>query len=255
MKIEGIAHINLGVQGASMLESMIRPMVQNIPVYHFMKTDYFVDLVSKSQLWVRRADLFGDPDEGVFAQSAINNSLGDAFPGFHLESDDTEVRRFQELDRMCRFIHCWHAGESASELMWGKYGDQSCGICLLSSTAKIRAAVKALAHVSGGIHAVTYCDENNPAMEIHSALPYCRKGMQFQKEQEISLVATMELSHPFLHGATLPGNKWPDHLKLDVDLRAMLSGIIFGSSMGGGDAARIADYVHTRLGDIPCTKL
>ena len=237
-----------------MLEGMIRPMVQNIPVYHFMKPDYFISLLSTSKLWLRRADLFRDLDEGVFAQSALNNPLRDAFPGLHLESNDAEVRRNQEIDRMCRFIHCWYAGETASELMWAKYGDQSRGICLRSSTAKIMAAVKALKHVSGGIHAVTYCDENNPAMELHSALPYCRKRRQFEGENEIRLLATLELSHPLLHGSALPGNEWPDHLNLDVDLQAMLSGIILGPSMGGGDAVRMADLVNTRLHDIPCSK-
>ena len=254
VKIEGVAHINLDIQGARMFEGMMQPIVQNIPVCHFMRAEYFISLLSSSQLRLRRSDLFMDLDEGTFVKSALKNPLRNAFSGFQLESDEKKVRENQELDRMCRFIHCWFADEPESEFMWENYGDHSRGVCLLSSTAKIRSAVKSRDHVSCEIHAVTYCDENNPAMELHSSLPYCRKRKQFQAEKEIRLLATMELSHPFLRGADLPDNKWPDHIELDVNLQTMLTGILFGPSIGSGDAVRISDLVNTRLRGIACSK-
>lgn len=168
---------------------------------HYIRLDYFRCILEASALWLKRLDLYGDDDryEGRFPAA---NRTQEATVSARLTSD-LNIKRdhdamiaSQEIARQYSYIHCWFGQDAESLPMWERYGDSGRGVCIRSSTARIRQSVLSLgSHLHLHPGKVTYSDEGTPIGTLFSSAPAFRKHPNYRDESEFRLLAQMTFGH------------------------------------------------------------
>ena len=145
-------------------------------------------------MFFSRADLLGDPFEGVLPKANVQ-TLPDRYPADVADMILNGLPMIQQRTRGY-FVNCWHSSEFESDAMWKIYADQSAGVAIKTDFASFSDSFVDDQIVYIG--RVTYIDYNaNFAPEGNSMGPLLYKRNHFQHEQEVR--AILSASPPIGH--------------------------------------------------------
>lgn len=163
------------------------------PLMHYMKFEFFMQMLVAEQLRMRRLDDFrDDPIEGLYPEA--NKHELSSFDVAWLKQigtsqDVSGLVASNKHQREEAYIHCWFGGISESKPMWEKHGDKGRGVCLTTTAGKLEHSVKCSADLLISVCGVTCLDEETPIPTAMSFLPFCRKRTKFKDENEFRLIA------------------------------------------------------------------
>jgi hypothetical protein len=121
-----------------------RPTDENVPIWRYLKTNRFIDLIDRRQLHFARFDQYPDPWEGVLPTEtrALSN---DHFrnvpirPGDTLTDFEMYVRDVNRINKLCSYANCWFMNEHDSDAMWRLYAPE--GVAVRSTLRRLCGSV------------------------------------------------------------------------------------------------------------------
>lgn len=151
-------------------------------LWRYMDFTKFVSLLDTSSLFFSRADLLGDPFEGVWTQTNIE-TLGDRYPPEVAESIRNALPNLQQLTSG-NFVNCWHWNESESDAMWKIYAQQSAGVAIKTDFKSLADSFTDDQTIYiGKVHYIDYAVDLVP--EGNSFGPLLYKRNHFEHEREV----------------------------------------------------------------------
>jgi hypothetical protein len=220
------------------------------PLMHYMKLEYFMQMLAAESLHVRRLDTYeDDPLEGLYPDankrqlssfdSALLKQLGAIQ---NLEDMITSNR----IHRQFAYVHCWFGDRFENRSMWEKYGGQGHGVCLQTTASRLEASLKCPAELLARICRVTYLDEGTPIPTHIGFLPFSRKQTNFKDEKEFRLIAEirMEPQQTDADGYLLTPDKFR---ALPVNLEKLLEAVVAGPNSSKADLAKLEVAVAEKI--------
>ena len=172
---------------------------QEQPLSHYIRFDYFKSLLEASAIRFKRLDLYNDRYEGRFPAANLGQEAtvsAGLTRAFNTKTDHAAMIASQEIARQYCYIHCWFGQSAESRPMWERYGDGGRGVCIRSSTSRIRQSILSPGpHLHFHAGKVTYSDEATPIGTLFSLAPAFRKHPDFGDESEFRLLAQMTDGH------------------------------------------------------------
>jgi hypothetical protein len=188
----------------ALMPSRLRVALNDLPIRHYMKRKYFLKLIQNQKLRLGRMDL-------------------------------------QHKDRRLSFIHCWYEGDEENREMWRDFADDGSCVCIVSSTQSLIKAIqpspKGLVVELDDAH---YCGEDEQLPEFLPHLPSMRKDEKFIGENEITLLAEIDLQRAPVILETVP-----DFQEIPVDLSLLIRALIVGPMMCEEYAAALTERLRT----------
>lgn len=223
---------------------------------HYIRRDYFRALLSNSALTFKRLDLYDDQYEGRFPaanatqQATVSHRLATAL---NIKRDHSAMIASQEIARQYWHIHCWFGQDSESRMMWERYGDHGHGVCIRSSTSRIRRSLFAPCphfHLHPG--KVTYSDESTPIGTIFSLAPAFRKHPDYRDESEYRLLGSMppEQLPTDADGYLTPA---PELQPFPVSLKDLIAEVLIGPECNIDEINDVFELGQRYLSGIPIT--
>jgi hypothetical protein len=172
------------------------------PLWRYFKTDRFVELLQTGEMYFAAAHQFQDRFEGAVAVLP---------PGFPVDpryaQPEPFEKAFEELRRLTK-ISCWHRASYESDAMWQLYADTWKGIAILTSVARIQAAVKPFrlkpeyGHEELWAGNVNYVDLLKERLQVSMMERFWYKHMAFAWEREFRLGVSVRMAEEF--GVNVP---------------------------------------------------
>lgn len=220
------------------------------PLMHYMKSQYFMQMLTSECLHIRRLDTYeDDPFEGLYPEankhelsrfdSVLLKQLGAIQ---NLEDMVTSNR----IHRQFAYIHCWYGNQFEDKSMWEEYGDQGRGVCLRTTACRLEASLKCHAELLARVCRVTYLDENTPIPTHISFLPFSRKRTKFSDEKEFRLIAEirMEALPTDVEGHLVTPEKFCD---LPVNLERLFESVVAGPNLDATSLAKLEAAVGEKV--------
>ena len=164
------------------------PPPQQATLWRYLDFARFVSLLDSSSLFFSRADLLGDPFEGVLPKANVH-TLPDRYPADVASMILNGLPMLQQLTRG-HFVNCWHWNEFESDAMWKIYAHQSAGVAIKTDFASLSESF--VDDQAVYIGKVTYTDYNAKmsklAPEGNSMGPLLYKRNHFQHEREVRAI-------------------------------------------------------------------
>ena len=167
-------------------DSQRYPVRPDAPLWRYFGFEMFCWLIEKASLYHARLDCLGDPYEGsVTVQYARKRDSGeiDSYMPFP-ELEPLNNRRLM----LSSYATCWHASDDESPAMWKLYAHEQRGVAIVSTFARLRAAVDTSGTGYPMLGPVEYFDFDNDDMSLSLALtarPGFSKRRAFEHEREI----------------------------------------------------------------------
>jgi Protein of unknown function (DUF2971) len=222
------------------------------PLSHYIRLDYFKCLLDASALRFKRLDLYSDTDryEGRFptANATQEATVSERLTAvLNIKRDHDAMIASQEIARQYWYIHCWFGQESESRPMWERYGEQGRGVCIRSSTSRMRRSV-----LSPGSHIhlhpgkVTYSDEATPIGTTFSLAPAFRKHPDYRDESEYRLLAVIPPEHmpTDADGCLAPALEFQP---IPVSLSELVAEVLIGPECSVDQIAEVFDLARRYL--------
>ncbi len=207
---------------------------QDFPISHYIKEKYFLQMLNSSAFSTKRLDLYDDdPLEGLYPE-ANRDGLAPAdtqwMQQMNAKRDIEAFLQSQAIHRTHCYAHCWFGIPEENGDMWEDYGDKGAGVCIVSSTHRLRGAVTPEPNVWNELGRVTYWPDNKPLPRLHSSTVMFRKQPKFSEENEVRLLSQIKMDYlpTDADGFLLP---CPERLTVTVNLDALVAGVILGPSM------------------------
>ena len=108
---------------------------QDAILWRYMDFTKFVSLLDSSSLFFSRADLLGDPFEGVWTKANIE-TLPDRYTADVAEIIRGSLPNLHSLTSG-NFVSCWHWNEFESDAMWKIYAQLSAGVAIKTDFASL----------------------------------------------------------------------------------------------------------------------
>jgi hypothetical protein len=221
------------------------------PLMHYMKLEYFMQMLTSECLHIRRLDTYeDDPLEGLYPDankhqlarfdSALLQQLGAIQ---NLEDMITSNR----IHRQFAYVHCWFGDQFETKSMWEQYGDQGRGVCIRTTASRLEASLKCLPEFLFRVCRVTYLDEDTPIPTHISFLPFSRKRKNFKDEKEFRLIAEirMEAHQTDEDGYLVIPEKFRD---LPANLERLLEAVVVGPNFDKANLANLESAVAGKIG-------
>ena len=180
---------------------LFSPPPQQATLWRYMDFTKFVSLLDTSSLFFSRADLLGDPFEGVLPKANIE-TLADRYAP---DVADMIRQGLPMLSQFTRghFVSCWHWSEFESDAMWKIYAQQSAGVSIKTDFAALsKSFVDDQAVYVGRVKYIDYNPDIadydvNLAPEGNSMGPLLYKRNHFQHEREVRAILgeTLTIGH------------------------------------------------------------
>jgi hypothetical protein len=121
----------------------LEPALADVAIWRFMNMAKFRDLLTSSELYFCRADLFAnDEHEGLPPEEYLIKLLRlnplDLRDRRQLDHDLGSVAQFRESF----YISCWHLFREETAKMWREYGEDGVAVC--SQYCRLKSALEAL---------------------------------------------------------------------------------------------------------------
>ena len=130
--------------------------------------------------------------------------------------------------------------------MWDWYGDRGRGVCLKTTTSRLKTSVKHTFDLLVSVCRITYSDEDIPIPTVISSLPFCRKQKKFSQENEFRLIAEIEDEYLPLdeNGCYLTP---PEFRLISVGLERLLEAVVAGPNMPESEIAELKDEIAKKI--------
>jgi len=156
-------------------------------LWRYMNFAKFVSLISSSNLFFCRADLFRDPFEGSYSKAnvSLRPQVYEDMPEALRESLMSHMSSFAKWAIEWTYMSCWHANDHESAAMWDLYAKTSEAVAIESSYAKLKQILPD--HIFLGF--VRYIDYDSEWLpEGNSLYPFMHKRKSFEHEREVRAV-------------------------------------------------------------------
>ena len=183
----------------------------------YMTLPKYLSLLTGRYLFFCRVDGLGDRFEGSFPtghfeevrrdmEAALKDSPVLAIKGVSREdlakSMLRDQRGFHAATRACAAASCWHEGETESAALWSMYSGADSGICLRSTTARLKRALTGVAggetelpYFLGRLRYVDYRTARMPRENVLWPLTFKRKSFEHEREVRALIVDYSRLSN------------------------------------------------------------
>lgn len=164
-----------------------QPENTNARLWKYMDFTKFVSLISSSNIFLCRSDLFKDPYEGSFPKGNINlkDQLFSAIPPEHRENVMKRFYDHAKWSRQWTYISCWHMNQHESAAMWDLYAKTEEAIAIETTYDKLMSSLPN----DSLLGLVNYIDYENSLIPMNNAYyPYMNKRMSFEHEKEARIV-------------------------------------------------------------------
>jgi hypothetical protein len=120
-------------------------------IWHYIRFDYFKELLKNNALWLTRLDKQSDEYDGMYSEAnsrqwtpTIQKLLDKA--GFTVKAeknDETQLQWTNQILRQRAFIHCWSIRSKESALMWNLFvPNDSRSIAIRSTVGRLSSALE-----------------------------------------------------------------------------------------------------------------
>ena len=220
------------------------------PLMHYMKFEYFMQILTSKSLRIKRLDTYkDDPLEGLYPEANKRQLSGFDSALFQqldvVQHPEDRIRRDQ-FHRQSAYVHCWYAGILENKSMWEEYGDDGRGVCLLTTACRLESSVKHSADLLTSVSKITYLDGHTPIPTAISFLAFSRKQTKFANEKEIRLIAEITLD-------ALPKDA-EGHLQipeenrqLPVDLERLIEAVVTGPNFDRDNVAMLETAISDKI--------
>jgi hypothetical protein len=237
----------------SMFPDGLEPADLNAVIWRFMSLGKFQDLVTTSELYFRRADLFEDDDEGLPPE--------DYLP--HAGLNPLDIRDALELnhhrgslaqDREAFYVSCWCLGAEPTTTMWQQYAKD--GLAVGSRYGLLKRALGSCESTLGAfLGLVRYGSKHLTGWNVLRFISTKRE--RFAHEQEVRALLWVpdefaagnrhfdENNFPHDRPLTAPEpNRVPDGLRRTIDLRSLITEIQISPWASDNIRAEVERLVH-----------
>lgn len=202
-------------------------------IWRYMDFVKFVNLIGSKKLFLCRADLLGDPEEGRMPEAFhkalenpnsvyINPELKDLFdtPEAKKEFIKSSFGAIFDLIKKEMYISCWHMNEHESKAMWDGFVPGGTGIAIQSTVSNVIDAISGNKETLY-IGKVEYTDNENFGPEGPSPfIRYVKKGMQYDHEKEVRILCV----------GMGDEDKYGGGIRINVDINKLISEIYLPSN-------------------------
>jgi len=151
-------------------------------IWRYIDFAKLISLLHKQSLYFPRADKLGDPYEGSFPKSNVEQRK--MAWTIHGGKPLSEVYRlFVKLT----VINCWHLNEHESDAMWKIYSKNTEGIAIRSTVGRLKSSLTEKKEKIK-IFQVEYTDYDEETIPEGTSSPYFHKRKSFEHEREIRAV-------------------------------------------------------------------
>lgn len=167
-------------------------------IWRYMPLNFFIDLLKKKALYLRRVDLFRklDPYEGKRSQfhTAVEQEIKDMIVNIN-KTNGIDMRILKRISKFifymfdtearCSYVNCWHINEFESLAMWELYAKKYPSVAIKTTIGKLRQSLKNCETLK--IDAVTYVEKLIDDIDI-----VFRKHSAYCYENELRIVRKIE---------------------------------------------------------------
>ena len=210
------------------------------PLWRYLKTERFLEILESSQLYFASAWEFEDPFEGAVAV------LPAGFPIDPRYADpDMFEEAFRELRRLTK-ISCWHRASYESDAMWRLYAGSRKGVAICTNAERIKAAARPFRLKSSydpeNLWAgnVVYVDLLRERLHVDMLDRFWYKHMAFSWEREFRLAISVRMAEEY--GVQVPESG----VMVEFDLAQLVDSIYLGPALSVHDVAAIRDTAKAR---------
>ena len=151
-----------------------------VVLWRYMDFVKFVSLLEKSALFFARADKLGDPFEGYWPISPVEEKLS--------SSDATILSNLHKAQIALSLISCWHESPHESEAMWKLYSRETDGIAIRTDFGSLVDSFKTDYHwMPGRVKYIDYDETSLPAIGDYWR-QFLQKRKSFEHEREVRII-------------------------------------------------------------------
>jgi hypothetical protein len=201
-------------------------------LWRYMPLSRFESIVERSAIYMRRADLFDDPLEGMTTHGTANAIFRE------LPTDIAGVLvSFKNLFRAKMFVSCWFENEFEDSTMWAAYGDRNYGVAITTTVGNLKRAIRGPEICFLG--KVKYVDfrTHEASGDVHKALLLKRR--EFSRESETRLIHDVGMPGGILSDVGRPDDR--EGIFVDASLNDLITGIFVGPKATPETDLRIRD--------------
>ena len=228
-----IAPFSLSPEESDLMHNAHFSTMQNFDICHYIHCEHFLKLIHSQELYLTRIDQFKADQRDSLYPTANRQQDAPAdiqiMRSMNTAQDREAIIKTHERARIYNYGHCWFGTGREDEKMWEDFGEDFKGVCITSSTHRLKGAVrphKPFVHETGKI---TYWPDDKPIPTFNSVLPFMRKRPDFINENEVRLLVyygRLEDVPVDDDGICLDTSH---NLRVRVDLPQLITGIIIGS--------------------------
>ena len=189
-------------------------------LWRYFALDKFRSLVSTKSLYLRRADKFDDPLEGKTPGGTVR-AIFDELP----QDIAPILVGIRNLFVGKMFVSCWHENLRESSTMWSAYGDQSRGVAVKTTGAKLRQSL--IGPEACVVARVCYLDFNQDVGSNDTTKQMLQKRREFSGESEVRVVHDVGMSGGLLSKVGQPDSR--DAIFHAISLKSLVEEIVVGS--------------------------
>ncbi len=205
----------------------------NEPLWHYFKTERFLELLQSNHLYFASARQFQDPFEGAVAVLP---------PGVPVDPRYAEPglgeKALEELRRLTK-VSCWHRASYESDAMWRLYAGSGKGVAVRTNAERIRTAAKPFRlkpeYGQEELWAgnVNYVDLLKERLRVNMIDRFWYKHMAFAWEREFRLAVSARMAEEFGVQVTEHG------VKVEFEVPQLIERIFLGPSLRDADTEAI----------------
>lgn len=185
------------------------PQDQDTIVWKYLDLSKFLDLLLSRKLFMSRSDKFEDQYEGTFSEPTYEEIK-------KLSIDNPEFLNYYKTHREKVAISSWHINEYESFAMWQIFTQNSEGLAIQSTIARLQNALKPESNFKQYIGEVNYIDYKKEYIPFDDMFfPFLFKRKSFQYEREVRIITDVADSNIKLN----------DGLKINVDISQLIEKI------------------------------
>ncbi len=226
MSLAIIDRRNNSIVSSEPVEDLQNPQILPAPetvIWHYLRFDYFKELLKNNALWLTRLDKQSDKNDGMYSEAnfrqwtpTIQKLL--AKTGFTVKAeknDETQLQWTNQILRQRAFIHCWSIRSKESASLWNLFvPNDSCSIVIRSTVGNL---LSALEGQRVEILRMLYFSAGQPRPDWSYTAPFSAKDKAAHiHERELRVLTLLESDEA----------ENADHKLIPVDLKKLLRKIV-----------------------------
>jgi len=219
-----------------------KPPAGNLPIWHYMGLEKFLDLITNERIRLVRASLLSDQHE---LRLPLDQMEAEYYRDFENDEDIQERRdRFAALQKMRErvddlkdrvYLNCWSIAQYESYALWKIYlGGAKAGVAIKSSVAALTNALKENHGRTAYLSKVNYVDRDHAwkpeELTDHFFINNKSRHYDYEKELRLYVVENLDIHKAWLQKML----GYSSIISLEVDAAALISEIYLSPFVRSG---------------------